>query len=208
MPEAIKGDIDPWSAPTTPPARSCSEFAVVREPPDLHALADALPGGEPHRWRSDHDALSALARRAGRSLVPGGPGFDHLRDSLLGRVQRRAGRIDAVIVVRDRPTDLGSGQSAATDSARDWASRRARARAGACRSSAPSAPTRTRSRSASSTPRGSARALTAWTWSRDEWRWPTRWTARRATSGSRPRPTACCPPFVARRRRLPAVSFR
>jgi hypothetical protein len=37
------------------------------------------------------------------------------RDSLLSRISGRPGRIDAVIVVRERPSDLGPAQSASTD---------------------------------------------------------------------------------------------
>jgi Copper transport outer membrane protein, MctB len=115
MPEDMKGDIESVVGADNPTGAKLSEFAVVREPPDLHALADAVPGGR-RKVAHDSDALSALARRAGRSLVTGGPVFDHLRDSLLADVSGQPGGIDAVIVVRERPSDLGSGQSDATDS--------------------------------------------------------------------------------------------
>jgi hypothetical protein len=115
MPEAMKGDIESVVGADNPTGAKLSEFAVVREPPDLRALADAVPGGS-RKVAHDSDALSALARRAGRSLVTGGPVFDHLRDSLLADVSGQPGGIDAVIVVRERPSDLGSGQSDATDS--------------------------------------------------------------------------------------------
>jgi hypothetical protein len=114
MPEEMKANIESVVGTDNPTGAKLSEFAVVREPPDLQALADAVPGGNRKVGR-DPDALSALARRAGRSLVTGGPLFDHLRDALLVDVSGQPGRIDAVIVVRDRPSDLGSGQSDATD---------------------------------------------------------------------------------------------
>jgi copper transport outer membrane protein MctB len=115
MPEEMKGDIESVVGTDSPTGAKLSEFAVIREPPDLHALADAAPGGK-RKVERDPDALSALARRAGRSLLTGGPLFDHLRDPLLADVSGEPGGIDAVIVVRDRPSDLGSGQSSATDS--------------------------------------------------------------------------------------------
>src|SRR4051812_34395831 len=114
MPEEMKANIESVVGTDNPTGAKLSEFAVVREPPDLQALADAVPGGN-RKVARDPDALSALARRAGRSLVTGGPLFDHLRDELLVDVSGQPRRIDAVIVVRDRPSDLGSGQSDATD---------------------------------------------------------------------------------------------
>jgi hypothetical protein len=114
MPEDMKANIESVVGTDNPTGAKLSEFAVVREPPDLQALADAVPGGN-RKVARDPDALSALARRAGRSLVTGGPLFDHLRDELLADVSGKPGRIDAVIVVRDRPSDMGSGQSDATD---------------------------------------------------------------------------------------------
>ena len=117
MPEDMKGDIESVVGTDSPTGAQLSEVAVVKEPPDPHALAAAVPGGSPARKVvRDPAALAALARRAGRSLVTGGPLFDHLHDALLADVSGRPGGIDAVIVIRDRPSDLGSGQSDATDS--------------------------------------------------------------------------------------------
>jgi hypothetical protein len=117
MPEDMKGDIESVVGTDSPTGAQLSEVAVVKEPPDPHALAAAVPGGSPARKVvRDPAALAALARRAGRSLVTGGPLFDHVQDALLADVSGRPGGIDAVIVIRDRPSDLGSGQSDATDS--------------------------------------------------------------------------------------------
>jgi hypothetical protein len=115
MPEEMKGDIESVVGTDSPTGAKLSEVAVVRESPDLRALADAAPGGD-RSVTHDRDALSALARRAGRSLITGGPLFDHLHDALLADVSGQPGGIDAVIVVRDRPSDLGSSASEATDS--------------------------------------------------------------------------------------------
>ena len=115
LPGEMKGDIESVVGSGSPTGAKLSEVAVLREPPDVHALAGAVPGGD-RKLQHDQARLLALARRAGRSLVTGGPLFDHLRDALLADVSGSPGGIDAVIVVRGRPSDLGSGQSAATDS--------------------------------------------------------------------------------------------
>jgi hypothetical protein len=116
LPEEMKGDIEAVVGGDSPTGADLSEFAVVREPPDLRALAAATPGGGSARALArDSDALSALGRRAGRALLSGGRVFDRLDDALLTDLSGEPGGIDAVIVVRDRPGDLGSLQSGATD---------------------------------------------------------------------------------------------
>ena len=116
FPQEMKGDVEFVVGRDSATGARLSEFAVVREPPDLRALADAVPPGSPaRRVGRDSDALTALARRAGLSLVRGGAPFDRLADPLLADVSGRPGGIDAVIVVRDRPGDLGSAKSDATD---------------------------------------------------------------------------------------------
>ena len=117
LPQEMKGDIEFVVGDESPTGARLSEFAVVREPPDLRALAAAVPARSPARKLGrDADAQSALARRAGLSLVSGGPPYDRLQEALLADSSGRPGGIDAVIVVRDRPSDLGSAQSDATDS--------------------------------------------------------------------------------------------
>jgi hypothetical protein len=116
LPEEMKGDIELVVGSDSPTGAELSEFAVVREPPDLRGLAAATPGDVSARMLArDPDALSALGRRAGRALLTGGPVFDRLQDALLADVSGEPGGIDAVIVVRERPGDLGSLQSGATD---------------------------------------------------------------------------------------------
>ncbi len=115
LPEDIKGDIEAVVGGDSPTAAKLAEVAVVREPPDLHALAAAARTTPWRRVAHDPDALSALARRFGEGLVAGGPALTTFRDPLLSGISGRPGGIDAVIVVRDRPTDLGPGQSQASD---------------------------------------------------------------------------------------------
>ena len=117
LPQEMKGDIEFVVGDDSPTGARLSEFAVVGEPPDLQALAAGAPAGSPARKLGrDADALTGLARRAGRSLVNGGPPYDRLQEALLADASGHPGGIDAVIVVRDRPSDLGSAQSDATDS--------------------------------------------------------------------------------------------
>jgi hypothetical protein len=117
LPQDMQGEIEFVVGDGSPTGARLSEFAVVREPPDLRALAEAAPPGSPAREVArDSDALFGLARRAGLSLVRGGPVFDRVAEALLVDVSGRPGGIDAVIIARDRPGDLGSAKSDATDS--------------------------------------------------------------------------------------------
>lgn len=116
LPDEMKGDIESVVGTGSPAGAQLGEFAVVREPPDLRALAEAARKGTDFRKVArEPDALSALAQRAGRSLVKGGPLFNRFRDTLLERFSGRPGAIDAVLVVRERPSDLNPDQSAAAD---------------------------------------------------------------------------------------------
>ena len=112
LPGEMKGDVDAVLGDNSPTGATLGEFAVVREPPDTGALGGVLKG---NRYRGSGDRLSALAGDAGRALVTGGALFDRIRDSLLDRVSGRPGGIDAVVVVRDRPGDLGKARGDATD---------------------------------------------------------------------------------------------
>jgi hypothetical protein len=84
------------------------------EPPDFRALADArkMPV---RKLTRDADAITRSAAQLGHALVAGGPVFDRLRDSMLSGISGHPGGIDGVILVRSRPSNLNSNQSAATD---------------------------------------------------------------------------------------------
>jgi Copper transport outer membrane protein, MctB len=115
LPEDIKGDIEAVVGGDSPTAAKLAEVAVVRVPPDLHALAGSAKGTPWRRLAHDPAALSELARRAGAALVTGGAPLGRFRGSLLGGTSGRPGGIDAVIVVRNQPADLGQRQSQAAD---------------------------------------------------------------------------------------------
>ncbi len=132
-----------------------------------------------------------LSRHFGRALVTGGPPLSRFKDSLLTGISGNPARIDAVIVVRDRPSDIGPAESAATDGLESGILAGLERRGRRFPSSGSSAPTRTQRRSRCSIRRVSGRRWTARTSPRAGWRWPTRSPVRRATSASRPRRTAC-----------------
>ena len=115
LPDGIKSDIEAVAGASSPTSAKLGEVAILREPPDLHGLATAARNTP---WRSaarDPDALSSLSRHFGRALVTGGPPLSRFKDSLLTGISGNPARIDAVIVVRDRPSDIGPAESAATD---------------------------------------------------------------------------------------------
>ena len=114
LPDEMKGDIGAVVGADSPTGAQLGEFAVIAEPPDIRSLAGAFPPQSRLRAATRNpDDLSAIGRRAGRSLVSGGAPFDRVRDSLLARISGRPGGIGAVIVVRQQPADLGPGRATA-----------------------------------------------------------------------------------------------
>ncbi|MFL5871802.1 MAG: copper transporter [Solirubrobacterales bacterium] len=109
----ISADIDAALEPT---GASIGEVAVVDEPPSLAELASTATGrGSRELARGDLDALDTWATQSGRRLAFGGPGFDALRGTLLGRYSGRPQGLDAVIVVRQSPDGLVADEAEATD---------------------------------------------------------------------------------------------
>ena len=98
-----------------PAGARISEVAVVREPPDLDALASTLDGRRSRGVMRGNDAmLIRLARRSARALLKGSPEFDELRGTLLAGYSGRPGKVDGVIVARERPADLEQADEAVT----------------------------------------------------------------------------------------------
>jgi hypothetical protein len=94
------------------------EIAVVREPPDTAAAAEAL-GDRGGRNEPRATALTRAAERAGRAVVLGGDRFAALRSALFGRYSGEPGDIDGVVIVRARPEELSRRDSADTDRLED-----------------------------------------------------------------------------------------
>jgi len=87
---------------------------VVREPVDTRGLADALAKTRFAKLAQDPDAQTALGVGLGRQLVRGGSLLEPVRSNLFSRASGNFGRLDAVIVVREQPQDMGPLQREAT----------------------------------------------------------------------------------------------
>jgi hypothetical protein len=115
LPDDIKGDVQAVVGPDSPTVAALAEVAVVREPPDVGALAAAAPkGSQGAAVARDRSALEAVAKRMGSSLVAGGPTFKRYRGAMLDQVSGRPGGIDGVIVIRDQPANMKPHQAAET----------------------------------------------------------------------------------------------
>jgi len=88
---------------------------VVREPVDTRGLAGGLSRTRFAQIASDPEAQSAFGVGVGRQLVLGGTMLEPVRGRLFSRASGTFGRLDGVIVVRDRPQDMGPKQSAVAD---------------------------------------------------------------------------------------------
>jgi hypothetical protein len=83
---------------------------VVREPVDLNGLASDLAKTRFVDPRANPDALTELGTGLGRQLVLGGTLPEVVRGQLFSRASGSFGGLDAVIVVRDQPEDMGPVQ--------------------------------------------------------------------------------------------------
>jgi hypothetical protein len=84
--------------------------AVVREPPDLKALADELEETRLSRLDDEPDEVEAFGKAVGRQFILGGDLLDTVRGKLLSRASGAFGNLDAVIVVRQQPEDLNANE--------------------------------------------------------------------------------------------------
>ena len=97
---------DEVAAAIEPAGARLAQVAVVREPPDLGALADQLRDTPYSRLRRDRDDLFDFARAAGRGLVLGDGVVRRVRAQLLSRFSGRSRAVDAVVVAREAPDEL------------------------------------------------------------------------------------------------------
>lgn len=86
---------------------------VVREPVETRDLAGDLAKTRFAKLARDPDAQTALGVGLGRQLVRGGTLLEPVRSHLFSRASGNFGALDAVIVVRDQPQDMGPNQRAA-----------------------------------------------------------------------------------------------
>ncbi|HVO53649.1 MAG TPA: copper transporter [Solirubrobacterales bacterium] len=85
---------------------------VVREPVDVNGLTADLSQTRFFDLETNSDQLTALGKGLGRQLVIGGTLPDFVRGQLFSRASGSFGALDAVIVARDQPQDLGPVQRA------------------------------------------------------------------------------------------------
>ncbi|HET7590357.1 MAG TPA: copper transporter [Solirubrobacterales bacterium] len=104
LPSDLTADVEEALGPTG--ARLVG-VGVAREPVDLNGLAGDLAKTRFANLRTNPDALSELGTGLGRQLVLGGTLPEVVRGQLFSRASGTFGRLDAVIVVRDQPEDMG-----------------------------------------------------------------------------------------------------
>lgn len=85
---------------------------VVREPIDTGGLASDLAKTRFAKLARDPDVQTALGVGLGRQIVRGGTLLEPVRSHLFSRASGNFGALDAVIVVRDQPQDMGPAQRA------------------------------------------------------------------------------------------------
>lgn len=83
---------------------------VVREPVDVNGLAGDLAKTRFADLRTNSDALTELGTGLGRQFVIGGTLVEVVRGQLFSRASGSFGALDAVIVVRDQPQEMGPVQ--------------------------------------------------------------------------------------------------
>ncbi len=83
---------------------------VVREPLDLHALADDLSKTRFADLRRNPETLTAFGAGVGRQLVFGGTLLERVRGHLFSRASGDFGGLDGLLVVRQQPEEMGSVQ--------------------------------------------------------------------------------------------------
>lgn len=87
---------------------------VVREPVDLQALAADLDETRFAEIARDPETQTAFGVGVGRQLVLGGALLERVRSRLFSRASGNFGGLDAVIIVRDQPQEMGPIQRATT----------------------------------------------------------------------------------------------
>jgi hypothetical protein len=91
-------------------------IGVVREPPDLEALAGDLSQTRLADVETNEDTVQALGIGLGRQLVFGGDLLERVRSQIFSRASGEFGGVDGLVVVRDQPEELEADERAATAS--------------------------------------------------------------------------------------------
>lgn len=104
LPSEVSTAVEEALAPT---GAKLVAVGVVREPVDVNGLTDDLSQTRFFDLETNPDQLTALGKGLGRQLVIGGTLPEVVRGQLFSRASGSFGALDAVIVVRDQPQDLG-----------------------------------------------------------------------------------------------------
>jgi len=104
LPSDISSAVEEALAPT---GAQIVGVGVVREPVDINGLAGDLSQTRFFDLQEDPDQLTALGKGLGRQMVLGGALPEFVRGQLFSRASGDFGALDAVIVVRDQPEDMG-----------------------------------------------------------------------------------------------------
>jgi hypothetical protein len=111
LPEELAREIEDTIGPT---GGELSKVAVVREPPDVAALADEL--GQQFENLPQGAAAERLGRTVGAELVEGGRFLNGNREQLLDRFSGNPGPVDNVILVKAPPEGATEEDIAAAES--------------------------------------------------------------------------------------------
>lgn len=103
----VSGAVEEALAPT---GAKLVGVGVVREPVDIVGLAGDLSQTRFFDLQENPDQLTALGKGLGRQLVRGGTLPEFVRGQLFSRASGSFGALDAVIVVRDQPQEMGPVQ--------------------------------------------------------------------------------------------------
>lgn len=107
LPGDLTADVEDALGPT---GAKLVGVGVVREPVDVNGLAGDLAKTRFADLRRNPDALGELGTGLGRQIVLGGTLPEVVRGQLFSRASGAFGALDAVIVVRNQPLEMGPVQ--------------------------------------------------------------------------------------------------
>src|SRR5829696_4752749 len=112
LPDGVSDSVEEALAPTG--ARLVG-VGVVREPIEVQALAADLSRTRFADIAREQGSQSAFGVGIGRQVVVGGTLLDSVRGHLFSRASGEFGALDGMIVVRNRPEEMGPKRSAVAD---------------------------------------------------------------------------------------------
>ncbi len=111
LPGGLSNDIEAALEPT---GANLVAVGVIREPPDVDALAGDLSETRFADVASNPATVQALGTGFGRQLVIGGNLLGKVGSKMFSRVSGRFGNLDGLVVVREAPQGLGNAEAEST----------------------------------------------------------------------------------------------